>query len=157
MGDTRLVIHGHFYQPPRENPWTEEVAREASAAPFHDWNERITAEAYRPNGWARVVDEHGRVTDIVDNFEHLSFNVGPTRGRADHDGRQRPLALAVGRPLRVAPAAGARGTGGGGGGWGGARRSAGGAVPRRDMGARPRRRRSPGPLRPPLAAVGIAP
>lgn len=78
MGDVRLVIHGHFYQPPRENPWTEAVGRETSAAPFHDWNERIAAECYRPNGWARVLDEHGRVTDIVNNYAHLSFNVGPT-------------------------------------------------------------------------------
>jgi alpha-amylase/alpha-mannosidase (GH57 family) len=78
MSDARLVIHGHFYQPPRENPWTEEVAAEPSAAPFHDWNERITAEAYRPNGWARVVDDRGRITDIVDNYAHLSFNIGPT-------------------------------------------------------------------------------
>src|SRR5437868_6366678 len=79
MEDVRLVIHGHFYQPPRENPWTELVSREPSAAPFHDWNERIASECYRPNGWARVLDEHGRVTDIVDNYRHLSFNVGPTR------------------------------------------------------------------------------
>ena len=78
MADVRLVVHGHFYQPPRENPWTEEVPREPSAAPFHDWNERITAECYRPNGWARVLDDHGRVVAIVDNYEHLSFNVGPT-------------------------------------------------------------------------------
>src|SRR3954464_3553714 len=78
MGDVRLVIHGHFYHPPRENPWTEEIAAEASAAPFHDWNERIAAECYRPNGWARVFDEHGRVTDIVNNYEHMSFNVAPT-------------------------------------------------------------------------------
>src|SRR4051794_9022383 len=78
MGDVRLVVHGHFYQPPRENPWTEEIATEQSAAPFHDWNERITSECYRPNGWARVIDERGHVTDIVDNYAHLSFNVGPT-------------------------------------------------------------------------------
>ena len=71
-------MHGHFYQPPRENPWTEEVPVEPSAAPFHDWNERITAECYRPNGWARVVEEHGRVAGIVDNYEYLSFNFGPT-------------------------------------------------------------------------------
>ena len=53
-------------------------AVEPSAAPFHDWNERITAECYRPNGWARVLDERGRVADIVNNYAHLSFNVGPT-------------------------------------------------------------------------------
>src|SRR5689334_10725011 len=78
MGDVRLVVHGHFYQPPRENPWTEEVSVEPSAAPFHDWNERVTAESYRPNGWARVLDEHGRVTDIVNNYAQMSFDVGPT-------------------------------------------------------------------------------
>jgi len=77
MGVT-LVVHGHFYQPPRENPWTEEVAREPSAAPFHDWNERITDECYRPNSVARIVDDRGLVLDIVDNYRHLSFNVGPT-------------------------------------------------------------------------------
>jgi hypothetical protein len=73
-----FVVHGHFYQPPRENPWTEEVAREASAAPAHDWNERITEECYRPNGVARVVDERNRVLALVDNYQLLSFNVGPT-------------------------------------------------------------------------------
>ncbi|MGH9118146.1 MAG: DUF3536 domain-containing protein [Acidimicrobiales bacterium] len=78
MADVRLVIHGHFYQPPRENPWTEEVPAEPSAAPFHDWNERITAECYRPNGWARVLDETGRVEGIVNNYTHLSFDIGPT-------------------------------------------------------------------------------
>ena len=78
MGSPTLAVHGHFYQPPRENPWTEEVAREASAAPFHDWNARITAECYRPNGYARIVDDAGRVEQIVNNYEHLSFNIGPT-------------------------------------------------------------------------------
>ncbi|HEX7165744.1 MAG TPA: DUF3536 domain-containing protein [Acidimicrobiales bacterium] len=73
-----LAFHGHFYQPPRENPWTEEVPREPGAEPFHDWNERIALEAYRPNAFARVVDEHGRVVAIVNNYEHLSFDVGPT-------------------------------------------------------------------------------
>ncbi|HVF76218.1 MAG TPA: DUF3536 domain-containing protein [Acidimicrobiales bacterium] len=78
MSSPTLVVHGHFYQPPRENPWTEEVAREVSAAPYHDWNARITAECYRPNGVARIVDDAGRVVAIVDNYEHLSFNMGPT-------------------------------------------------------------------------------
>jgi alpha-amylase/alpha-mannosidase (GH57 family) len=77
-GQRTLVVHGHFYQPPRENPWTEEVAREASAAPHHDWNARITAECYRPNGAARIVDDAGRVVAIVDNYEHISFDMGPT-------------------------------------------------------------------------------
>ncbi|PLS75061.1 MAG: glycoside hydrolase [Actinobacteria bacterium] len=73
-----LAVHGHFYQPPRENPWTEEVAREASAAPFHDWNERIAAEAYWPNAAARILDDAGRVVAIVNNYERLSFDAGPT-------------------------------------------------------------------------------
>src|SRR3954453_14488636 len=73
-----LVVHGHFYQPPRENPWTEGVARETSAAPFHDWNERIAAESYRPNAYARVTDEQGRIVALVDNYEHISFDMGPT-------------------------------------------------------------------------------
>ncbi|HKY68157.1 MAG TPA: DUF3536 domain-containing protein, partial [Acidimicrobiales bacterium] len=78
MADVAFVLHGHFYQPPRENPWTEVVPREPSAAPFHDWNARITAECYRPNGWARILDDNGRIVAIVDNYERLSFNVGPT-------------------------------------------------------------------------------
>ena len=79
MADVAFVVHGHFYQPPRENPWTEEVPGRASAAPFHDWNERITAECYRPNGWARVLDDHGRIVAIVDNYERLSASTsGPT-------------------------------------------------------------------------------
>jgi alpha-amylase/alpha-mannosidase (GH57 family) len=73
-----LVIHGHFYQPPRENPWTEEVGRERSAAPFHDWNERIAAESYRPNGLARVVGDHNNIIGLVNNYALMSYNVGPT-------------------------------------------------------------------------------
>ena len=73
-----LVVHGHFYQPPRENPWTEELTREASAAPYHDWNARIDAECYHPNGVARIFDDTGRVVDIVNNYANLSFDVGPT-------------------------------------------------------------------------------
>ena len=73
-----VVIHGHFYQPPRENPWIEQIEVEPSATPFHDWNTRITAECYRPNGVARVYDGQGRILDIVNNYQHLSFNFGPT-------------------------------------------------------------------------------
>src|SRR5829696_6256676 len=78
MEDVAFVLHGHFYQPPRENPWTEVVPREPSAAPFHDWNARITAECYRPNGWARILDDQGRIVAIVDNYERMSCDVGPT-------------------------------------------------------------------------------
>jgi hypothetical protein len=73
-----LVIHGHFYQPPRENPWTETVPVEPSAAPYRNWNERITAECYLPNAHARIVDDHGLVLAIVNDYELLSFNLGPT-------------------------------------------------------------------------------
>ena len=75
---TALVIHGHFYQPPRENPWTELIDREHGAEPFHDWNERICAECYRPNARARITDSYGRVERIVNNYSSLSFNFGPT-------------------------------------------------------------------------------
>ncbi len=78
MSTTSLVIHAHFYQPPRENPWTGRVQREPSAAPFHDWNQRIQRECYRPNALSRILDHFGRIERIVNNYEHLSFNVGPT-------------------------------------------------------------------------------
>jgi alpha-amylase/alpha-mannosidase (GH57 family)/flagellin-specific chaperone FliS len=73
-----LCIHGHFYQPPRENPWIEAVEVQDSAAPFHDWNERIAAECYGPNGAARIKNGGGRIVDIVNNYRHLSFNFGAT-------------------------------------------------------------------------------
>lgn len=73
-----LCLHGHFYQPPRENPWTDEIDREPSAAPFHNWNERINEECYRANAFARVLAADGRVVDILNNYEYLSFNFGPT-------------------------------------------------------------------------------
>ena len=60
---TALIVHGHFYQPPRENPWTGEVDPEPGAAPFDDWNERIHAECYAPN---------------IVNYPLISFNFGPT-------------------------------------------------------------------------------
>ena len=73
-----IIVHGHFYQPPRESPWLESIEVQDSAAPFHDWNERVTAECYAPNTAARRVDDDNRVLDIVDNFEKISFNIGPT-------------------------------------------------------------------------------
>jgi alpha-amylase/alpha-mannosidase (GH57 family) len=73
-----VVIHGHFYQPPRENPWIEEIETEATAQPFHDWNTRIAAECYTPNSCARIYDGSGRILDIVNNYEYISFNFGPT-------------------------------------------------------------------------------
>ena len=73
-----LIIHGHFYQPPRENPWTGIVEAEAGAAPFHDWNERIHSECYRPNAFARLVDPTTGDERIVNNYTNISFNFGPT-------------------------------------------------------------------------------
>jgi alpha-amylase/alpha-mannosidase (GH57 family) len=73
-----ICIHGHFYQPPRENPWLEEVEKQDSAHPFHDWNEKITYECYQPNTDARLLDEHGRLRGIINNYEFISFNFGPT-------------------------------------------------------------------------------
>ena len=73
-----VCIHGHFYQPPRENPWLEEVEIEDSAYPYHDWNERITAECYAPNAASRILDADKRIIDIVNNYARISFNFGPT-------------------------------------------------------------------------------
>ena len=73
-----VCIHGHFYQPPRENPYLGAIECQPSAAPFHDWNERIHHECYRPNAYARILNEQGEVIDIVNNFAHISFNIGPT-------------------------------------------------------------------------------
>jgi alpha-amylase/alpha-mannosidase (GH57 family) len=73
-----LCIHAHFYQPPRENPWLEAVELQDSAAPYHDWNERIASECYVPNGAARILDGQGRIARIVNNYARLSFNFGPT-------------------------------------------------------------------------------
>ena len=76
--DKFLTIHGHFYQPPRENPWLEAVELQDSALPFHDWNERICKECYNPNSVSRIVDNHNHILDIVNNYEYMSFNFGPT-------------------------------------------------------------------------------
>ncbi len=73
-----IVVHGHFYQPPRENPWLEVVEAQDTAAPHHDWNERVTAECYAPNTAARRVDDKNHILDVVNNFERISFDIGPT-------------------------------------------------------------------------------
>ncbi len=73
-----LTIHGHFYQPPRENPWLEAIELQDSAQPFHDWNERITKECYNPNSVSKIVDNRNRILDVVNNYELMSFNFGPT-------------------------------------------------------------------------------
>ncbi|MFM8003809.1 MAG: glycoside hydrolase, partial [Dolichospermum sp.] len=73
-----VTVHGHFYQPPRENPYLDAIERQPSATPFHDWNERIHWECYRPNAFARVLNERGEVVGIVNNYEYMSFNIGPT-------------------------------------------------------------------------------
>lgn len=73
-----LTIHGHFYQPPRENPWLEAIELQDSALPYHDWNERICKECYNPNSVSRIVDNRNRILDIVNNYEYMSFNFGPT-------------------------------------------------------------------------------
>lgn len=80
MASTRryICIHGHFYQPPRENPWLETVETQDTAAPYHDWNERICAECYAPNGAARIVNGANRIIRIVNNYARISFNFGPT-------------------------------------------------------------------------------
>jgi alpha-amylase/alpha-mannosidase (GH57 family) len=73
-----ICIHGHFYQPPRENPWLEAIEIQDSAHPYHDWNERVTAECYAPNAASRILDGEGRILQIVSNYEGISFDFGPT-------------------------------------------------------------------------------
>ncbi len=73
-----ICIHGHFYQPPRENAWLEVIEMQDSAKPFHDWNERINFECYAPNAAARILDEAGYIKRIVNNYAKISFNIGPT-------------------------------------------------------------------------------
>jgi alpha-amylase/alpha-mannosidase (GH57 family) len=73
-----VCIHGHFYQPPRENPWLETVEVQDSAAPYHDWNDRITAECYAPNGASRITNKQNEIIRIMNNYARMSFNFGPT-------------------------------------------------------------------------------
>jgi alpha-amylase/alpha-mannosidase (GH57 family) len=76
--DRFLCIHGHFYQPPRENPWLETIEYQESSFPYHDWNDRITAECYGPNASARILDGDAKIVNIVNNYASVSFNIGPT-------------------------------------------------------------------------------
>ena len=73
-----VCVHGHFYQPPRENPSLEAIELQDSAYPYHDWNERITSECYAPNGLSRILDGEQRIVQLVNNYAHISFNFGPT-------------------------------------------------------------------------------
>jgi len=73
-----VCVHGHFYQPPRENPWLETVEGQESASPYHDWNERIEAECYAPNGASRITNAKNEIVRIVNNYERMSYNFGPT-------------------------------------------------------------------------------
>jgi len=78
MAERYVCIHGHFYQPPRENPWLEAVELQDSAYPYHDWNQRITAECYAPNAASRLLDDEKRIRRIVNNYSGINFNFGPT-------------------------------------------------------------------------------
>lgn len=82
-----VCIHGHFYQPPRDNPWLDEIEVQDSAYPYHDWNERITTECYAPNTASRILDHGSKIIDIVNNYSRISFNFGPTllSWMEDHD------------------------------------------------------------------------
>jgi len=74
-----ICIHGHFYQPPRENAWLEVIEIQDSAHPYHDWNERISAECYSPNTASRILDKvGGAIKNITNNYARISFNFGPT-------------------------------------------------------------------------------
>lgn len=75
---TALIVHGHFYQPPRENPWTGTIDRQPSAYPYHDWNERVHDECYGPNAFAHIIGPGQTIEQTVDNYENVNFNFGPT-------------------------------------------------------------------------------
>ncbi len=78
LGKKYICIHGHFYQPPRENAWLEVIEVQDSAHPYHDWNERITAECYAPNAASRILDANRVIKNIINNYSKISFNFGPT-------------------------------------------------------------------------------
>ncbi len=93
---TRFVcVHGHFYQPPRENPWLEVVEVQDSAAPYHDWNDRITAECYAPNGASRITNTRNEIVRIVNNYARMSYNFGPTLLKWMEDNARRTYRMVV--------------------------------------------------------------
>src|ERR1700728_342534 len=73
-----ICVHGHFYQPPRENPSLEAIELQDSAYPYHDWNERVCAECYAPNAVWRILDDQQRIVDLVNNYASISLDFGPT-------------------------------------------------------------------------------
>ncbi|TAN23928.1 MAG: DUF3536 domain-containing protein [Acidobacteria bacterium] len=77
-GERWVCLHGHFYQPPRENPWLGAIEPQASARPYHDWNERVAAECYTPNAAARILNAAGELLATQNNYAHMSFDFGPT-------------------------------------------------------------------------------
>lgn len=86
---TCVTLHAHFYQPPRENPYLDQIEPQPSAAPYADWNERIYWESYRPNAFAQVWNDSGELIEIINNYEYFSFNIGPTlMGWLEHHGRE---------------------------------------------------------------------
>ncbi len=94
-GNRYVCIHGHFYQPPRENPWLETVEVQDSAAPYHDWNERIAAECYAPNGASRITNRKNEIVRIVNNYARMSYNFGPTLLKWMEDNAQRTYRMVL--------------------------------------------------------------
>ena len=75
---TDLILHGHFYQPPRENPRTGIIGKQLSASPYPDWNERIYSDCYNANVHSRYLSGVRRIISMTNNYEYISFNFGPT-------------------------------------------------------------------------------
>lgn len=71
-------FHHHFYQPPRENPWLGSVSNEWTAWPYHDWNERITAECYRAMVAVALPGGEDGSTELMTPLASSSFDIGPT-------------------------------------------------------------------------------
>src|ERR1700743_820510 len=90
-----VCIHGHFYQPPRENPWLETVEVQDSAVPYHDWNDRIAAECYAPNGASRITNQKNEIIRIVNNYARMSYNFGPTLLKWLEDNARRTYRMVI--------------------------------------------------------------